>query len=151
LAQFKDFLFRVDGPPELGRYTFQLTNKKLSGTAVDFQTVNRTIPSPDSNTFSPADGEIITSKTPTFSWEPVKYPDAEIYYRLVIHDLTGKRIYGTGRVPNMFSHTVSEGILKAGQTYQYKIRVMDSKDWVEMQNRSESGWLTFKLSKDLDQ
>ena len=151
LAQFKDFFFRIDGPPELGKYTFQVTNKELSGSAVDFQIVNRALPSPDSKTFSPANGEILSSKTPTFSWEPVEYPDIEIYYRLVIHDLTGKRIYGTGRAQNMLSHTLSRGILEAGQTYQYKVRVMDSADWVEMQNRSESEWLTFKMSSILDQ
>ena len=150
LAQFKDFIFRIDGPPELGKYTFKVTNKELNGTAVDFQTVNRTIPSPDSKTFWPANGEIITSHTPKFSWEPVVYPECELYYRLVIHDLTGKRIYGTGRFQNMLSHTLPKGILKPGQTYQYKVRVMDSADWIEMQNRSESGWLAFKMSKVLD-
>jgi hypothetical protein len=50
----------------------------------------------------------------------------------------------------MLSHTVSEDILKPGQTYKYKVRVTDNKDWVEMQNRSESQWLTFSMSETLE-
>jgi hypothetical protein len=68
----------------------------------------------------------------------------------VINDLAGKRIYGTDRAQNMLSHTVSEGILTPGQTYQYRVRVMDNEDWLEMQNRSESRWLTFTMSETLE-
>jgi hypothetical protein len=150
LKQFKDFWYRIDGAPALGKYTFQVTSKELSGTATDFQAVNRALPFPDMTTFSPGEGDRLTSKTPTFSWAPVEYPDGEIYYRLVIHDLSGKRIYGTGRVQNMLAHTVVEGILKPGQTYRYKVRVMDSADWIEVQNRSESRWLTFTMSEWLE-
>jgi imidazolonepropionase-like amidohydrolase len=148
--QFKDFWFRIDGPPELGKYTFEVTSKGSSGTATDYQTVNRRIPLPDISTFSPVAGETLTSKAPTFSWSPVIYPEGELCYRLVINDLTGRRIYGSGRVQNMLSHTVSDGILKPGQTYHYRVRVMDSEDWVEMQNRSESHWLTFTMAETLD-
>jgi hypothetical protein len=148
--QFRDFYFLVNGPPALGQYTFQVTSKKSSGTAADFQTVNRALPIPDISTFSPAEGATLISRTPTFSWAPVEYPDGEIYYRLVIDDLAGKRIYGTGRVQNMLSHTVAEGILKPGQTYRYRVRVMDSDDWVEMQNRSESQGLIFTMSEKLE-
>ena len=150
LEQFRDFWYRIDGPPALGKYTFHVSGKGLSETATDFQTVNRVIPLPDITTFSPAEGAILTTKTPTFSWAPVEYPDCEIYYRLVIDDLTGKRIYGTGRAQNMLSHTVAEGILKPGQTYKYRVRVMDSNDWVEMQNRSESQGLIFTMSERLE-
>jgi hypothetical protein len=150
LEQFRDFWYRIDGPPAPGRYTFHVTGKGLSGTSTDFQTVNRAIPFPDITTFSPAEGAILTTKTPTFSWAAVDYPDCEIYYRLVINDLAGKRIYGTGRTQNMLSHTVSEGILKPGQTYQYKLRITDNEDWVEMQNRSENQWLTFSMSETLE-
>ena len=150
LEQFRDFWYRIDGPPALGKYTFKVTGKGLSGTATDFQMVNRAIPLPDITSFLPTAGTILTTKTPTFSWAPVKYPEGEIYYRLVINDLAGKRIYGTGRAQNMLSHTVSKGILKPGQTYQYRVRVMDSEDWVEMQNRSESQWLTFLMSENLE-
>ncbi len=148
--QFRDFYYRVDSPPTLGKYTFRVTSKGSSGTATDFQTVNRALPFPDMTTFSPAEGATLTSKTPTFSWAAVEYPAGEIYYRLVIDDSTGKRIYVTGGAQNMLSHTVAEGILKPGQTYQYRVRVMDNEDWVEMQNRSESPRLTFTMSETLE-
>jgi hypothetical protein len=148
--QFRDFWYRIDGPPVLGKYTFQVTSKGSSGTTTDFQTVNRAIPLPDITTFSPGEGAMLTSKTPTFSWAPVEYPAGEIYYRLVIDDLTGKRIYGTGRAQNMLSHTVPEDILKPGQTYRWRVRAMDSEDWVEMQNRSDSQWLSFTIADKLD-
>ena len=147
---FRDFRFEIDGPPALGQYTFRVTSNGSNGTATDFQTLNRALPFPDMTTFSPAEGETLTSITPTFSWAPVEYTDCEIYYRLVIDDLTGKRIYGTARIQNMLSHTVAEGILKPGQTYRYRVRVMDSDDWVEMQNRSESPKLTFTMSDKLE-
>jgi hypothetical protein len=50
----------------------------------------------------------------------------------------------------MLSHTVAEGILKPGKTYQYKVRAADSEDWVEMQNRSDSRLLTFTMAKSLE-
>ena len=146
----QDFWYGIDGPPALGKYTFRVTSGELSGTATDFQTTNRVLPLPDITTFSPAEGETLTSKTPTFSWAPVESPAGQIYYRLVINDLAGKRIYGTDRTQNMLSDTVAEGILKPGQTYQYRVRITDSEDWVEMQNRSECQWLTFSMSETLE-
>jgi len=148
--QFKDFWFTLPGPPAKGKYTFTVTSKGIIGTAVDFQSINRTIPLPDIKSLSPGDGQTLTSKTPTFSWAAVEYPDAEIYYRLVIDDLAGKRVYGTGRVQNMLSQTVPEGILKPGQTYRYRVRAMDSADWVEMQNRSDCRWVTIKMAETLE-
>jgi hypothetical protein len=148
--QLRDFSFSLDGPPAIGKYTFTVTSKGLTGTVIDFQTINRTIPRFDINTLSPAEGQILTSKTPNFAWAPVEYPDIEIYYRLIIEEPSGKRVYGTGRVQNMLSHTVPEDILKAGQTYRWRVRSMDSEDWVEMQNRSDSKWLSFTIAEKLD-
>lgn len=150
LNQLKDFWYRIDGPPALGKYTFRVTSKEMSGTTTDFQTTNKVLPLPDITTFSPAEGETLTSKTPTFSWAPVEYPAGQIYYRLVIDDLTGKRIYGSGRTQNMHTHTIPEGTLQPGQTYLYSVRVIDSDDWVEIQNRSESQTLTFTMSEVLE-
>ena len=96
-----------------------ITPKGLTGTATDFQTVNRMIPIPDPSTFSPAQGESLSSKAPTFSWGAVEYPDVAIYYRLVIDDHSGNRVFSTGRVQNMLSYTVPQGVLKPGQAYRW--------------------------------
>jgi hypothetical protein len=147
--QFKDFWFRLPGAPALGKYTFTVTSKNLTMTAIDFQTVNRKLSLPNSNSFSPADGETLTAAAPTFTWAPVEYADAPFYYRLVIDDLSGKRVFETARVFNMLSHTVPAGILKPGQTYRYRVRVMDNTGWVEIQNRSDSEWVTIKMAEEL--
>jgi len=109
--------------------------------------VNRMIPIPDPSTFSPAQGETLTSKTPSFSWGAVEYSDIAIYYRLVIDDHSGNRVFSTRRVQNMLSYTVPQGVLKPGQAYRWRVRVTDSDDWIEMQNRSHSEWLSPSIHK----
>ncbi|UCE50896.1 MAG: amidohydrolase family protein [Desulfobacterales bacterium] len=144
--QFRDLFYCFDGSPPLGKYTFTVTGKGLTGRATDFQFVNRFIPLPDISTFKPADGEIVESKAPTFSWGAIDYQDTDLYYRLVIHEISGKRVLTTASVQGRLSYTVPEGFLKPGKSYQWQLRVPDNDDWVEMQNRSDSKWLTFKMA-----
>ena len=73
LEQFRDFWFSLPDPPALGEYTFTVRSKDLTTTAKDFQTVNRELPLPDVQTFTPAEGQTLTVKAPTFTWAPVKY------------------------------------------------------------------------------
>jgi hypothetical protein len=151
IKQFRDFWYTLDGPPAIGKYTFTVKSKGSTGNATDFQQVNRAIPLPDVSTFSPGQGEILASKAPTFSWGAVEYPDIPIYYRLVIDELpSGKRVFSTGRVRDMLSYKLSEGLLKPGQSYRWQIRIEDSHDWVKMQNRSSSEWLTFTMAQSLE-
>jgi hypothetical protein len=150
IEQFRDFWFSLDGPPKIGKYRFTVTSKGLTGTTTDYQTVNRMIPLFDTNTLSPADGEILTSKTPTFAWAPVEHPDTEIYYRLIIEELSGYRVYSTDRAQNMLSYTVPADFLKPGRTYQWRVRAMDSAEWTEMQNRTDSPWLRFTMAEEFD-
>ena len=144
--QFRDFWFSLPGPPASGKYTFTVKSEDLTITASDYQIVNRKIPLPDVQSFSPAEGQTLTAKAPTFTWAPVEYADAAIYYRLVIEDLSGVRVFESQRVPNMTFCKVPQGALKPGQTYRYRVRVMDSMGWVEIQNRSDSDWVTIKMA-----
>lgn len=144
--QHRDFWFELKGPPLPGKYTFAVTSNGLSGQATDFQFINRTLPIPDVNTFTPADGEILTDTSPTFSWGPVEYPNTELYYRLIIESPSRKRVFTTNRVQGMLSYTVPPGILKPGRTYQWRVRAIDSDDWIEIQNRSLSAWQTFTMA-----
>ena len=150
IEQFRDFWFTLDAPPRIGKYTFTVTSKDLTGTTTDYQTVNRMIPLFDTNTLSPADGQLLTSEKPTFAWAPVEYPGTEIYYRLIIEELSGYRVYNTDRAQNRLSHTVPAGILKPDRTYQWRVRAMDSAEWVEMQNRTDSPWLRFTMAEEFD-
>lgn len=144
--QHRDFWFELDGPPLPGKYIFAVTGKGLTGSATDFQFTNRTLPIPDVNTFKPAEGEILTDTSPTFSWGPVEYPDTQIYYRLIIETPSRKRVFNTSRMQGMLSYRVPAGILKPGRTYRWRVRAVDSDDWIEIQNRSLSEWRTFTMA-----
>ncbi|MBW2432893.1 MAG: amidohydrolase family protein [Deltaproteobacteria bacterium] len=144
-----DFYIVIPGSPRVGTYTFTVTSGNHTGSAIDTQTVLRPIPVPDISTFSPAEGETIDVKTPTFSWGSVKYFDAPVYYLFQIYDSTGEQIYRKDRTQNMTAHTVPAGILKPGENYRWRIRVSDSGHWMEEQNRSHSKRLSFKTAETL--
>jgi len=146
LPKIRDFWIRIPGSPEIGTYTFTVTNGNMSGSVTDTQSVLRTIPLPDTSTFSPSQGEKLSSNTPIFSWGPVKMP-VQIYYRLEINKLRGGRVYSTGRVKGMLSHAVPNGVLKPGQAYLWRVVVADSDNWIKVENRSHSKWISFTMAK----
>ena len=151
MSQFNEFWGSIPGSPVPGTYNFKVAGRSMSGTATDFQTVLRTLPVLNSESFSPADGETLFSKTPSFSWEAIEFLDIPIFYRLVILEAhSEKRVYGTGRIRNMLSHTVPDDILKPGQLYRWRVWAMDSRDGLEVQNRSNSKWLSFAMAEKLN-
>ena len=144
LPNFRDFWITIAGVPEKGTYRFEVTSAGESGSTFDYQYVVQTISTPDSTMFSPGDGATIESTTPTFSWKAVK-ADQPLYYRLEINKQYGGRVFSTGRVKNMVSYTVKNGVLKKGKSYRWRIRVADNYDWLNVQNRSHTGWQVFHL------
>jgi TolB-like protein/class 3 adenylate cyclase/tetratricopeptide (TPR) repeat protein len=152
-ADLKFFWVGIMGTPEIGNYTVQVTSKNASGTATDTQSVIRNLPLPDSNTFSPAKGEVLTSKTPTFSWGAVQ-ADVPVYYMLEIFDIWGKVAYWGGYVEGMTSFTVQEGILLPGKSYLWRVRVGDSvaesHDWIKLQNVALHEKLGFSMAQSLE-
>lgn len=146
LSKIRDFWIRIPGSPEIGTYTLTVTSGNMSGSVTDTQSVLRMIPLPDTSTFSPSQGEKLSSNTPIFSWGPVKMP-VPMYYRLEINKLRGGRVYSTGRVKGMLSHAVPDGILKPGQAYLWRVVVADSDNWIKVENRSHSTWISFTMAK----
>jgi len=144
LPHFRDFWISIPGSPEIGTYTFTVTSGKRSGSATDIQSMVRSIPIPDVNNVSPNEGARLRSTTPTFSWDPVK-AGIPVYYRLEIYKQRGGRVYSTGRIKDMLSHTIPDEILRPGQVYRWRIRVTDSGSWVKTQNRSHSEWRSFTI------
>ncbi len=142
LPQLRDFWIRIPGIPQTGTYTFKVTSDKKNGTASDIQAAIKTIPLPDIRSFSPLNGNTLKSDHPTFSWKAVK-SEEPLYYRLMINKLHGGRVYSTGYIKDMQSHTVPKGILKPGQSYRWRIRIADDNSWAKIQNRSLSRWQTF--------
>jgi amidohydrolase family protein len=144
LPNLRDFWIRLPGVPEKGTYRFEVTSAGDSGSTFDYQYVVKKLAPPDSTTFSPGNEATIDSVTPTFSWQAVK-AEVPLFYRLEINKQHGRRVYSTGRIKNMVSYTVPSGVLKQGQSYRWRIRVADSYDWLNVQNRSHSEWHIFHL------
>jgi hypothetical protein len=137
------FWLFTDGQPAIGTYTFHVISNGIDVTTQDTQNVNRSMPIP--NFISPENGDLLTSSTPTVEWTAVSYPDITIYYRLVIDDLNGNRIYSSSRQAGMLSVTVPKGLLQAGQSYIMQIRVSDSNDWIATDNVGR-GYCSIKIA-----
>ena len=148
-AVANDFWIELPGSPRKGTYKFRVTSGNRHGAATDTISIIRPIPIPEISTFSPADGETIRLKSPTFSWGTVQFFDTPIYYLFQIYDSAGEQIYRRGRTQNMTSQTVPAGILKPGETYRWRIRISDSGNWLEEQNRVHSRKLSFRMAETL--
>jgi imidazolonepropionase-like amidohydrolase len=144
IPQLRDFFIRIPGSPEIGFYTFEIISGNKNGTTADYQYVLKTLPTPDTAAFSSNNGATLSSNSLTFSWHAVK-TDMPVYYRFEINKLHGGRVYSTGYNKDMVSHTAPIDVLKSGQTYRWRVRIADSDDWVNVQNRSNSEWQIFHL------
>jgi hypothetical protein len=149
--QFKDFFISIAGSPETGRYAFTVTSGNLKANAVDTLSILRSIPIPDTRALSPAESAIIRSKMPRFSWGPVEYEKAPVYYRLEIwNPAITERAYASKFEKNMLSHTIPIGTLKAGETYKWRVQVTDSFNWERGQNRTNSEWMIITVAQELE-
>ncbi len=144
----RDFWIKVPGLPQKGTYQFEIASAQERGSTFDYQDEIRTISTPESKSLLPLNQTYINSTTPTFSWEAAK-TDIPLYYRLEINKLSNVRVYSTRRCKNMVSHTIPKGVLKKGQSYRWRLRIADSDDWLNVQNRSQTRWQVFHIDKDL--
>jgi hypothetical protein len=140
----RDFWIKIPGIPKRGTYRFEVDSYEDRGATFDYQYVIKKIPLADSSTFYPENNAELDSATPTFTWQAVK-AKKPLFYRLEIYKNNGGRVYSTQRVKNMVSHTVPRGVLKSGKTYRWRIRIADSDDWLNIQNRSHSKWAFFHV------
>jgi len=144
-----DFFTEVNGPPQIGTYTFSVTIGGTTKTYADVQVVNRFIPTPEATQFSVESDAVINVKTPTFTWDPVSVDGVQLYYRLQIRDADGQYVHTTPRTLGMTSYTLPEGVLNPDTQYQYRVRVSDADDWLYVQNRAHSGWQDFSTAASL--
>jgi hypothetical protein len=129
------------GFPKIGKYTFEVTGKNGHGSASDTQKVNRTIPVPDISKFKVDPTETTSCPAPVFSWPKIK--DAiPLYYQLQLRDIHRGHLFRTDFIRDMTEVRIPPDILKPGMRYQWRIRVADGPDWVEIDNRSQSHWVT---------
>jgi hypothetical protein len=149
--QFKDFWISIPGSPEIGTYTFTVTAGQLKGVATDTVSTLRNIPIPATLALSPADGQMLRAMSPTFRWQPVEYPFVPVYYQLVIWNPSiTERIFASQFVKNMNTYTVPAGKLKTGRTYLWWVRVADSYNWSQTQNRADGERITIQMAKELE-
>jgi|GEM_PF-302582 len=146
ITGLRDFWIRLPGSPAIGTYSFTVTGGTRSGSSTDTQSLVRTIPLPDPGSFSPVEGNVLRSTSPTFTWAAVNlaYP---LYYRLEIRKLLGGRVYSTDYHKDMLRHSVPEGLLAPGNDYRWRVRVADSDNWITVQNRSHSRWYSFRTGR----
>ena len=149
--QFKGFFINIPGSPEIGRYSFTLTSDNLKASASDTLSVHRSIPIPQSSSLYPAEGAVIRSRNPVFSWNAVEYEKAPLYYRIEIwNPPITERAYASRFEKNMLSHTIPAGKLKAGKIYRWRVRVADGYNWERVQNLSHSEWQTITVAHELE-
>jgi len=139
-----EFFQETPGNPILGKYTFVVTAKDgRIGVKSDIQKDLITIPIVDVNTVKINK----SSKTPVFSWEPVTAPGTRIAYRLEIRKMgEDAPFFRTGRDWDMTGCAVPNSILTPGQQYQYRIRAIDHTDWILVDNRSHTNWISFTMA-----
>ena len=149
LPHWRVFWVGAYGIPETGTYTVTVTSGNRSGSDSDTQTVVKYFPIPDSNTFTPANGEILNSKAPTFSWSSVE-SEEPVFYLLQIEDLWGEIVYWGGYVEGMLSSVVPAGTLSPGKSYKWRVRVADHFDEIKIENIAWSEWLGFTMAQSLE-
>lgn len=146
--QFRDFWISIPAVPETGIYTFTVTSGKRIGSATDTLSIIKSLPIPDIRTFSPVDGETITTKSPHFSWKAVD-ADVPLYYRVDIKDVKDKYIYRTSYVKDMLSVRLPPDIFEVCKTYLWRVRVADGENWIELNNRSHNQWQKITVAQTL--
>ena len=147
--QFRDFWVSIPGAPETGTYTFTVTSGSKKGSASDTQSNIRSLPIPDTRTFSPTAGGTITTTSPIFSWKGIN-ADIPLYYRIDVKDTADKYIFRTRYVKDMFFTRAPPNMLKPGQTYRWRLRVADGNNWISLNNRSHSQWQTITVGPTLE-
>ncbi len=145
LPNRRDFWAKTPGKPQTGTYTITVSGGDRKGSATVIQAAVETIPMPGVKSFRPINGAVLQSDTPTFSWQAIK-SNAPLYYRLDIYDFGGGSIYSSGYVRNMQSHTVPGGVLKAGRSYRWRIRIADGSHWTTVQNSTRCAWQIFHIN-----
>jgi len=144
--QSRAFWVVLPGLPEIGTYSFRVTSGNSFGSATDTQTLVKTIPIPDRSKLRPAKDEISSCRTPTFMWSLIDDRNA-LYYQLQLRDSNRRCVYKTDYIEDISSIRIPPDILSPGETYQWRIIVADSPDWIKLNNRSQSPWETFSTDQ----
>ena len=147
--QWRVFLAVRSGFPELGNYSFKLVSGDLIGYATDTQSTIKTIPLPDVSRFKPARAATDSGHTSTFSWASIN-ADEPLFYQLQIRDADRRHVYRTDFIKDMLSVRIPPDTLLPGRSYQWRVRVADDSNWVGLNNRTQSKWVTFTRGREIE-
>jgi len=147
--QWRAFWVVRPGLPEIGTYTFKITSGNKIVVATDEQSTIRVLPIPDTGTFHPGRWETVRCTPPVFSWQMPNH-DTALFCQVEIRDRHRRHVYRTRYVPDMDSVRLPPDILDPETTYQWRVRVADGPDWLSLNNRSQSHWVTFSTEKNLN-
>jgi hypothetical protein len=143
-SYWNEFFLEIPGNPQLGEYVFIVNAEDGSvGIKSDVQKDLITIPIVDVNNV-----KIDTSsKTPVISWDTVSVPGTGLAYKLEVKDMAGDLVFWTGRDWDMSACSIPG--LEPGTQYQYRIRAVDDSNWIQVDNRSHTNWITFTMDNEL--
>lgn len=139
----------LPGLPKTGAYTFRVTAGKREWQCVAYFTRVNTIALPDTGSFNPARHTILTCTPPVFSWQPVK-SDIPLFFQVEIRDSKRRHVYRTAYVHDMASVRLPPDILRPGRAYEWRVRVADRQRWQDLDNRSQSRWVSFSTAGQLE-
>ena len=141
-SRWRSFWFVSPGAPETGTYQFKVISDGNVGHSTDIQHEVRTIPKIGTLHFRPAAGETLHCTPARFSWRNPR-DKRTLYSQIEIRNSDRQLIYRSAYAEEMDSLRIPPDILKAGRRYQWRVRIADSPDWIALNNRTQSSWISF--------
>jgi len=131
---FQEYYTKLPGAPDEGVYKFVVTDTNSNTkTTYDYVAPSFAIPIIDSATLQ-ASGD---SLAPTLSWGAPPGMDRPLYFRAIVEDSGGNRVWGSSTVSNT-SVQMPSGRLQSGGSYQWYVRTIDDSKWGHFSNQGRS-------------
>lgn len=132
-AGFEEYYRKIAGRPEEGVYEFTITDTEgRSKTTYDYVHV-QDVPRVD-----PASMRVAgTWPTPVLSWGVPAGLDRSLFFRVVVNDQSGSRVWASNRITET-NIEVPVGKLEVGGTYSWYVRTLDDGRWIHFSNQARS-------------
>lgn len=149
IGNSREFWATLPGVPAKGEYKITIASDQGFGQIIVSLRQIRQLLVPHSQEIASEEEEGIQTARPVFSWQ-MPQKTGGLFYQLQIRNSKGKRIYNSSFLPQTASHRPLENILEPGQFYAWRVRTFDNANWMSVQNRSQTGWRTFRTGSPLE-
>lgn len=140
-SPFNEYWVKLSGTPTQGVYKFVVTDvDNNTKTAYAYVGPSFTIPLVDSDTLQ-ASGD---STALTLSWAGPDNMDRPIYFRAIVEDTQGNRVWASDRI-HQTSIQVPAGRLQSGGSYKWYVRTIDDSNWTHFSNQGRSAKVDLAL------